>query len=499
MLKPLAGIALLFTLSPAIAQEAAAPPAAPGAGQVVEVKGAKTPTGESKRVFAAKRRVLKGTLAQKCALDSPYFTAQDDMETYIEQLEEMQEAQEPGELSETGTPMPDPNLRKFNGKAPFGDASNVVDSSSLTGAASSNNVGPCGLGDRKFASAREHILRKDKSFANALGAIDANDYGKAVPLLEEAWNKIGYPEAAVLLGKLNLEGLGLPRSTDKALYWFDQAAGQRFDVRRDRLRFDPKDPQAMNGMIEAALMLARIHLHGIGGAKKDPALARKWYAKAADFGFVPAMHTLGQAYRNGIGGPRDLKKARDYFTQAAEEGYVPSQFTLASLYHAGGEGLAQDYRLAGAWFAQAGKAGHAEALYAMARMYDAGEGVPADQAKAILYYKEAALKSVPGAQSALASYFYNGEQVPKNLPTARQWFNAAAMGGQPEAMFNLAVMLSKGEGGDKDLGMAYVWFSLARDSGFEGADAAIGAIAKNLTAQDRARAEAILKPAGGKR
>lgn len=497
MLKPLLGIAILLTLAPAAAQAPAAPaePAAPG--QVVKITGSKsTPTGESAKVYAAKRRVLRGTLAQKCALDSVYFSQQDDEKTYVEQLEQMQE---PGEISETGTPMPSATLQKFNPNAPYGDASNAVDSSSITGAASSNNVGPCEVGDRRFASGRERIIRNDKSFARALEHLDAKEYDKAAVQLEAAYSKIGYPEAAVLLAKLSLDGLGVPRSTDKALYWLDRAAGQRFDARKDALRFNPKEPEALNGMIEAALLLARIHQHGIGGVRKDQAAARKWYAKAADFGFVPALNTLGLASQAGAGGPKDLKQARGYFQKAAEEGYVPAQFNLARLYYAGGEGVAQDYAQAGAWFAEAGKSGHARSLYAMARMYDLGEGVEADQSKAIVYYKEAALKLLPEAQSALATYFYAGEQVPKNLATARQLFNEAAMGGDSEAMFNLAAMLAGGEGGDKDLGMAYAWLSLAKASGLERAGPALGQIEPKLTAQDRARADAVLKPSVDKK
>lgn len=491
MSKSLLSIAILFTLSSAGAQTPVAAPEPSASGQVVKVTGARTPTGESKRVFATKRRVLKGTLAQKCALDSAYFSAQDDEDTYVEQLEQVQEA---GEASETGAAMPSPALQKFNGKAPFGDASNVVDSSSLTGAASSQAVGPCAVGDRKFASGREHIIRKDRSFADALAHLDAKEYDKAAAQLEAAYSKIGYPEAAVLLAKLSLEGLGVPRNTDKALYWLDRAAGTRFDARRDTLRFNPKEPEASNGMIDAALLLARIHQHGIGGVRKDPAAARKWYGKAAEFGFVPALNTLGLASQAGVGGPKDLKQARDYFQKAAEEGYVPAQFNLASLYYAGGDGLAPDYKLAGAWFAQAGRSGHARSLYAMARMYDLGEGVPVSQEKAIVYYKEAALKLVPEAQSALASYFYTGEQVPKNFATARQLFDQAAMRGEAEAMFNLAAMLANGEGGGKDPGMAYVWFSLAKASGLERAGLAMTEVGRNLSPRDRARADAILKP-----
>lgn len=493
MYNTLLSITLIAMPLSVAAQSGAADQDAQPAGQVVQVIGARpTPTGESARVFAAKRRALRGTLAQKCALDSQYLTAQDDEDTYIEQLEQGQPVEEMGE---TGQPMTSPKLEKYNGKAPYGDASNMVDASSVGGTASSYRLGPCDVGDRRFAAGRESIISNDKSFAEALASLDAKQYEKAAAQLEVAYSKIGYPEAAVLLAKLSMDGLGVPRSTDKALYWLDRAVGARFDPSRDTLRFDPKAPDASNGMIDAALMLARIYLHGIGGVKKDPVAARKWYAKAAEFGSVPAMNTLGLSSQAGVGTPRDLKQARAYFRKAAEEGHVPAQFNLARLYLSGGEGVPPDVAQALAWFAQAGKSGHARSLYALARIYDLGEGVPADQKKAIVYYKEAALKQVPEAQSALATYFYTGEQVPKNLATARQLFNQAAMQGEAEAMFNLAAMLVKGEGGDRDPGMAYVWLSLARDSGFERAAPAVSQVEAILSPGDRARADAILKPA----
>jgi TPR repeat protein len=440
--------------------------------------------------------MLSRLLGRDCALDSVYFSQQDDEAAYLDQLAEGRPPAT-GETGEAGTPMRSPNLQKFNGNAPDGDASTVVDSSALTGTPSRHALGPCEATDRRFASGREHILRKDRSFADALAHLDAKEYDKAAALLDVAYDKIGYPEAAFLLAQLSLDGLGVPRSTDKALYWLDRAALERFDPSRDRLRFNPRNPTASTGMIDAALLLARLHLQGAKGVRKDPVEARKWYRKAADFGYVPALDILGLAARDGIGGPKDLKQARTWFQKAAEAGYVPAQFNLAALYYAGGDGVARDYALAGAWFAQAGKAGHARALYAMARMYDLGQGVPANQARAIVYYKEAALKLVPEAQGALASYFYTGEQVPKNLVTARQLFNEAATRGEPDAMFNLAAMLAKGEGGEKDPGMAYVWLSLAKASGLERAGPALAAIDSSLSSQDRARADAILKPAGG--
>lgn len=497
MFKPVVGVALVLTLTAAGAQTPAAAPesAADGETQVVKITGTKpTPTGEPQKVFAAKQSVLRGTLAFKCAMDSVYFTQEDDTEQIVQQMEA---AQVPGEISDSSVPLAISASRRFSGSAPTGDVSNMQETSSIPGIGTTSNMGPCNDKDRKEASARESIIRRDKSFGEALEAYDAKDYAKAATLLQDAYKKIGYPEAAVLLARMSLSGQGMPRSTDKAMDWIDRAVMVRFDAGRSRFQFNPKDPEAMNGMIEGTLLRARMALDGSNGIKKDPSDARKWYAKAADFGYVPALNTLGQLSQSGIGGAKDIKKAQDYFSEAADQGYAPAQYNLANLYYLGQDGVKQDYALARNWYAKAGQAGHAKALYTLARMYDLGEGVAADQKKAIVYYKAAALKSEPDALSALALYFYEGDQVPKDLATARKLLNEAAIRGQSDAMFNLAVMLTKGEGGDKDLGMAYVWFSLAKTSGHKNAAQGLADVSKKMSDQDRATADAILKPRSG--
>jgi len=62
-------------------------------------------------------------------------------------------------------------------------------------------------------------------------------------------------------------------------------------------------------------------------------------------------------------------------------------------------------------------------------------------------------------------------------------------------MFNLAVMLAQGEGGDKDMAAAYAWCALSKDLGHEQASAALPALAARLSPGDKARADAMLKPA----
>lgn len=367
----------------------------------------------------------------------------------------------------------------------------------MAGVAMTDGVEPavkCGQNDRNFAAGRNAIARKDKSLEQAFDALDRKDYATALQQFNVAWNKVGYEEAALMLGKMHLYGMGTPRDSKQAVKWFREVAEARYDPAADRLRFNPGNPGALNPRCEAAMTLAKIYLLG-QGVPKDAGEARKWYAKAADMGYVPATNTLGLAYLSGLGGEKNTARGLAYLKEGAEAGYTVAQYSLAKAYYTGESGVPRDLKQAGAWFIEAGKGGSADALYAAGRMYDLGEGVAPDQKRALVYYKESAVKGNADAQAALATYFYAGQEVPKDLATARKLFNEAAMHGQPDAMYNLGVMSALGEGGPKDLAMGYVWLSLAKASANEAAGPALKAVEPQLTAQDRAKADAILKPA----
>jgi len=476
----------------------ALPPALPASAQTqpapstVVVTGTKGGATESDRVIAAKSKVLSRNYASSCAFMSSPNAAEDDVA-----LAYMRDFGMDGGISD--------EAEHFSMLAPDGNVKTMKDSSSLTGLndadQKNDTTAPaikCGSTDRRFAAGRQQIMQRDKSLAEGFVALDSRDYPRALQLLTTAYNKIGYDEAGLALAKMHLYGMGTPKDTNQAIVWLRKVVDARFDPMRDRMKFNPKEPQLMSEKVEAAFMLARIYERGIG-IQKNPAQALTWYGKAAEFGFVPAQNVLGQACVSGYGGAADGRKAVRYLQSAAEEGFVPAQYNLAKLYYNGLEasgdaGVTRDLKQAGAWFNAAAKAGYPAALFAAGRMYDMGEGVPADQKRAIVYYKEAAMKGDSDAQFALATFFYDGEVVEKNRETARKLFEAAAKQGQVDAMFNLGAMELNGEGGPADLAMAYVWLNLAKQGGHAQADAAIKAVVPKLTAQDRAKADQILKP-----
>lgn len=472
------GLSLAISMPAASqAQQAAEAPAR------VTVAGQRTAGADATVITAAKSKILSRSMASGCNYMSAYSAADDDaMLAYMSAFN----------LDNSNSN----ESERFRESSPNGDVSSMpLSNFSDTGALPSPAAaaGGCTNADRNFAAARNRIARKDKSLAEAFVAFDTRDYAKARELATLAYNKIGYDEAALMLAQIELNGLGTARNTPAAIVWLKKITDARFDPMRDKIEFDPKQPELITARIEATLLLAKIATLGIGTAR-DPAEALRWYAEAARIGFVPANNTLGMASLSGFGGPADAAKALAYFKLGAEAGYAPAQYHLAKMYYTGEQGVPQDLALAGAWFAAAAKMGHAGALYAAGRIYDLGKGVPVDQSKAIVYYKEAALKGDPEAQAALASYFYSGEIVEKNLATAKKLFTAAANRGQAGAMFNLGVMAANGEGGAKDMATAYVWFTLAKQLGHEAAGAALKAISGKLTDAEMAKAASVLNP-----
>lgn len=493
-----AGLAFSMALAQpgAWAQSAAAsaPAATPNTLDAVTVSGKRNGSVDPSVVTAAKNKVLSRNYASSCAFMSGYSAAEDEVTlAYMRDFGLMDS--------------PSNEAERFSDLSPDGNAKTAAVGSALSGnpgdvGTAGDPMSPstaCAGSDRRFAAGRNWIARKDKSLTQAFEAYENGNYTEARARFEEGWKKVGYEEAAMMLGRIHLLGLGTPASTPKAIEWLRQVVDARYDPVGDRLKFDPRKPDNINTRVEASLLLARIYLSG-QGIKRDPEQAYKWWSKALDYGFEPAGTLLAQAHLSGVGTKPDAKRALAYLEAAGEAGHVPALYMLGQLYHhqmpRQPDGVPLDLKRAGAYYGAAAQAGNIDATLAAARMLDLGEGLPAPAPeRAVVLYKDAALKGNADAQNALATFFYRGEVVPQNFTTARQFFQAAAQRRQPDAMFNLAVMLAQGQGGDKDMAAAYAWCALSKGLGHEQAAAALPAIAAKLSPEEKARADAMLKPA----
>lgn len=480
----LVGLHAALLLQPAVAQTQEAPAARP----TVTVTG-KRKMQDPSEFIAADSRVLGRKFASSCNYMSGYNPYEDDL--VLDYIQGFHGLTSEIDTIRDGSPMGDASGKNTMG-TDFNDPSPDYNDPAKPLTSQMDPAVKCGNADRRFAAGRNYIARKDKTLNLALNAYDSGNYPEALSQFQQNYRKLGTDFAALMLGRMYLEGKGAPASAPQAVEWLQTVVNQRFGP-SDRMRFDPKHPEFMSVRAEAAMTLAKIYMVG-QGVPRDARKARDYYDVAADAGYIPANSMLGAAYLTGFAGDKNPDKAVKYLKEAGEAGYAPALYQLGKAYYTG-DGVAKDWKLAGAYFAAGARQGHPGAQLAAARMYDFGESVAPDPKRALGYYKDAAIKGVPAAQNALATYFYKGEVVEQNLETARKLFNSAAMQAQPDAMYNLAVMTRNGEGGARDLSMAYVWFTLAKQARYPDAELALADIAPQLSKAELAKADAILKPA----
>ena len=157
----------------------------------------------------------------------------------------------------------------------------------------------------------------------------------------------GNAAAAIYLGRMYHEGLGVPKNTDRALrYWM--AADKAYDS-------------------DATYQLGRFYL-GSGDARyKSASKALDYLKKAGQAGHVEALYMLGEVYQNGIEVEKDLNHAFGYYLMAALKGEKKSQYQIGRLYYAG-RGVPQDYENALKWLGRSANQGYVLAQQELANI-----------------------------------------------------------------------------------------------------------------------------------
>ena len=125
--------------------------------------------------------------------------------------------------------------------------------------------------------------------------------------------------------------------------------------------------------------------------------------------------------------------------------------------------------------------------------YDYGQGVPLDDAEAVVWYRLAAEQGHASAQYNLGVMYDNGEGIPQDDAEAIRWYRLAAEQGSASAQNNLGVMYGTGEGVPQDNVEAHMWLNLAA-SRLSGADrertvATRDRVAERMTPADLSEAQ----------
>lgn len=163
-----------------------------------------------------------------------------------------------------------------------------------------------------------------------------------------------------------------------------------------------------------------------------------------------------------LAGAPALVFAADAATEpAARVGDAQAQFLLGQELR-GANGYGGNGPVAQAWYLKAAAQDHLGAIRALARMYEAGDGVAKDENAALDFYRMAADKGDAEARYRAGLILW-GRKTPADEVTAAEWFRAAAEAGYARAYLLVARLFANGRGLPCDQVLATEWLARAAD------------------------------------
>ncbi len=227
--------------------------------------------------------------------------------------------------------------------------------------------------------------------------------------------------------------------------------------------------EAKAGDAAAQTSIGRAYWQGTG-VPKDYVQAVYWLRKAAEQGNPGAQLGLGIIYDGELEEvkdvPQDQAQAALWLRKAAEQGNGIAEYLLGHLY-ASGRGVPQDYVQAVAWYLKAAEHGEmkSRAESELGRLYAHGLGVALDYSQAAIWYRKAAGQGDSDAELGLGTLYSRGSGVPKDNVIAASWFLKSADHGNADAQMLLGILYGSGTGVSKDYEKAAVWYHKAADQG----------------------------------
>jgi len=210
---------------------------------------------------------------------------------------------------------------------------------------------------------------------------------------------------------------------------------------------DKLKARAVAGDADAQIRLANRYVHGFT-VDKDMEEAKKWYLLASKSGTADGYFALGLYYYGAIT-PPDYSKALDAYKRAADLGHVVAQLNIG-LHYFKGDGVEQDYLIAGKWIKMAADAGEEQALFLLGAMYADALGVKQDYALALKYYEQSVAKGYACAMFNLGNMYLYGEGVKKDEAKATELYRAGVVSNHPPSLCNLGVNYLMGRGVEKN-------------------------------------------------
>jgi len=301
--------------------------------------------------------------------------------------------------------------------------------------------------------------------AQLQAGIAAYERGEFLAALR-AWREAslrGEAAADYCIGQLYDKGEGVEGSIPDAVAWYTQAAG--------------------GGHVEAQYRLGLIYRHGAGGGldsagssiaqmmfpngtnvARDPLVAFRWLAKAAEAGNGEAQVVLGDMLSAGEGCSEDLVCATRWYTAAARQNLAAAQFALGEVcFH--GRGIAENLDMALHWYQLAAAQNHGRAVLALGMMYLHGKGVAKDRVEAARLFASAAVGNDAIALYSMGLLHLKGDGVTEDSERGESELRESARLGYVPARIALGELYTRGGNGEPDLREAAHWYESAAELG----------------------------------
>jgi len=152
--------------------------------------------------------------------------------------------------------------------------------------------------------------------------------------------------------------------------------------------------------------------------------AFKYFMKAADLEYAPAMDSVGLYYEEGTSVEKNIAEAIKYYKMAAELNYAPSLYNLGYCYE-NGKGVETNYEEAFNNYKKASELGDSLATYSLGICYELGRGTSINYGEAYKCYSEGIEKGDAKSYYSLGNLYEKGLYVKEDLEEALKLYEIA--------------------------------------------------------------------------
>lgn len=232
------------------------------------------------------------------------------------------------------------------------------------------------------------------------------------------------------------------------------------------------DPKAGDSGYDgaAAIKIGKLYEQGLG-VPKDNSTANSWYQKVADYMIShpgdPSGQPIGNLMKllNSIQLPKEsVDRVISFIRSSADSGSDEAQYYLGKMFYEG-KYVSQSYMEAAGWFEKCGShSGGAwwlrDCMRTLANMYMQGQGVMRDPAKAAHYYQQLfdtgwGNFDNPHVEDILLPMYCGGEGIPVDKPKAFAIFKKYDDGSNSFGELGVGAMYQMGWGVEQDLAEAF--------------------------------------------